>query len=70
GDRGRRGLSHEKREETLLLSAEATAALQKLAREGRITPSTVFLGAWALLLARGADEDEVVFGVTVSGRPP
>ncbi|WP_018682964.1 non-ribosomal peptide synthase/polyketide synthase [Actinokineospora enzanensis] len=34
-----------------------------------ITMNTIVQGAWALLLARHAGEDEVVFGSTVSGRP-
>ncbi len=52
------------------VSPEATEALQNLARQQQLTLSTFLQGAWALLLARYAREADVVFGVTVSGRPP
>jgi amino acid adenylation domain-containing protein/thioester reductase-like protein len=51
------------------LSAEASAALQALARQHQLTLSTVVNGAWAVLLSRYSREQDVVFGVTVSGRP-
>jgi hypothetical protein len=51
------------------LSPAATAALQALAREHQLTLSTLVQGAWALLLSRGSGEEEVLFGVTVAGRP-
>ncbi|MEV5593673.1 amino acid adenylation domain-containing protein [Streptomyces sp. NPDC052496] len=47
-----------------------TAALDALARRERLTLSTVFLGAWAVVLGRLTGKDDVVFGTTVSGRPP
>ncbi|MBV9772839.1 MAG: AMP-binding protein, partial [Gemmatimonadetes bacterium] len=53
----------------LLLPREATAAVQALARRGRITTGTVVQGAWALLLSRYSGEEDVVFGTAVSGRP-
>ncbi|WP_324290034.1 non-ribosomal peptide synthetase/type I polyketide synthase [Pyxidicoccus sp. MSG2] len=56
-------------EEKLYLSPEATAALQSFTRKNGITLNTLAQGAWALLLARYAGEDDVVFGATVSGRP-
>ncbi|MFH8336566.1 non-ribosomal peptide synthase/polyketide synthase [Streptomyces sp. AM6-12] len=50
---------------------EATSrALQELARTSGLTLNTLVQGAWALLLARQSGRDEVVFGTTVSGRPP
>ncbi|MFG3016457.1 non-ribosomal peptide synthase/polyketide synthase [Streptomyces cinerochromogenes] len=52
------------------LPASATRALQELARTSGLTLNTLVQGAWALLLARQAGRDEVVFGTTVSGRPP
>jgi amino acid adenylation domain-containing protein len=51
------------------LSAAATAALQALSREHQLTLSTLVQGAWALLLSRGSGEEDVLFGVTVAGRP-
>jgi amino acid adenylation domain-containing protein len=51
------------------LSAEATAALQALARQQQVTLNTVVQGAWAVLLSRYSGEADVLFGATVSGRP-
>ncbi|RST55769.1 non-ribosomal peptide synthetase [Variovorax sp. MHTC-1] len=51
------------------LSVEETAALQRLAQGRQLTLNTIVQGAWALLLARLGSLDEVVFGVTVAGRP-
>ncbi|HEX8276908.1 MAG TPA: amino acid adenylation domain-containing protein [Longimicrobiaceae bacterium] len=56
-------------EADLRLSADATAALLAMARGRGLTLNTLVQGAWALLLARYAGEDDVVFGATVSGRP-
>ncbi|WEO93119.1 non-ribosomal peptide synthase/polyketide synthase [Streptomyces sp. FXJ1.172] len=47
-----------------------TRALEELARGAGLTLNTLVQGAWAMLLARQACRDEVVFGTTVSGRPP
>ena len=52
------------------LSAETTAALHTLARAHQLTLNTVVQGAWALLLGRYSGQVDVVYGVTVSGRPP
>ncbi len=52
------------------LSPTASAALQEMARAHRVTLSTVVQGAWALLLSRYSGEEDVLFGATVSGRPP
>ncbi|HEX6290385.1 MAG TPA: amino acid adenylation domain-containing protein [Herpetosiphonaceae bacterium] len=54
----------------LLVDAATTAALQTLARQQQVTISTLVQGAWALVLSRYSGEQDVVFGVTVSGRPP
>jgi amino acid adenylation domain-containing protein len=51
------------------LSAEATEKLQVFARQQRLTLNTIAQGAWALLLNRYSGVDDVVFGVTVAGRP-
>jgi amino acid adenylation domain-containing protein/non-ribosomal peptide synthase protein (TIGR01720 family) len=48
----------------------ATRALEELARTSGLTLNTLVQGAWALLLGRQAGLSEVVFGTTVSGRPP
>ncbi len=46
------------------------AALQGLARELRVTPSTVVEAAWGIVLAAATGLDDVAFGCVVSGRPP
>ncbi|MET0398105.1 MAG: condensation domain-containing protein, partial [Longimicrobiaceae bacterium] len=51
------------------IPAAAVDALRALARERRLTLNTLVQGAWALVLARRAGTDDVVFGATVSGRP-
>ncbi|MEU1950091.1 AMP-binding protein, partial [Streptomyces sp. NPDC020125] len=43
---------------------------RRLARGEGLTLNTVVQGAWALLLARQSGREDVVFGTTVSGRPP
>ena len=52
------------------LSKESSSALHSLARRHRLTLNTLLLGAWALLLSRYRCEEDVLFGATVSGRPP
>ncbi|WP_315799640.1 non-ribosomal peptide synthetase, partial [Bradyrhizobium sp. SZCCHNR1002] len=47
----------------------ALADLERFARQHRLTVNTLVQGAWALLLGRYGRSDDVVFGVTVSGRP-
>jgi amino acid adenylation domain-containing protein/non-ribosomal peptide synthase protein (TIGR01720 family) len=51
------------------LSQTTTAALQSLARQNQLTLNTLIQGAYALLLSRYSRETDVVYGVTVSGRP-
>ncbi|HEX3528165.1 MAG TPA: amino acid adenylation domain-containing protein [Thermoanaerobaculia bacterium] len=54
------------------LPAELSGALRETARRHQLTLSTLFQGAWALLLSAQAGQDgprDVVFGATVSGRP-
>jgi amino acid adenylation domain-containing protein len=52
------------------LSREVTEALQAFARREGLTLNVLAQGAWALLLSRYSGESDVVFGATVSGRPP
>ncbi|MEO7156965.1 MAG: condensation domain-containing protein, partial [Vicinamibacterales bacterium] len=51
------------------VDAAETAALQAFARRHQLTVNTVVQGAWALLLSRYSEEQDVVFGVTSAGRP-
>lgn len=57
-----------RRERTLELSKETTAALQALARRYHLTLNTILQGAWALLLSHHTAESDIVFGATTSGR--
>lgn len=52
------------------LPAAEVLVLRNAARAMGVTLSTVFLGAWALLLGRYADRRDVVFGTALAGRPP
>ncbi|HCF27098.1 MAG TPA: non-ribosomal peptide synthetase, partial [Cyanobacteria bacterium UBA11049] len=56
-------------EQSLKLSLATTTALKSWAKQHQLTLNTIVQGAWALLLSRYSGEDEVVYGVTVSGRP-
>lgn len=51
-------------------SANAHRRLREFARRNRLTVNTILQGAWALLVNRYSGEQDVVFGVTSSGRPP
>ncbi|WP_394836402.1 amino acid adenylation domain-containing protein [Pendulispora rubella] len=57
-------------ERELRFSSAQTEALVACARSHRITLNTLVQGAWSCLLHRHGGEPEVVFGSTVSGRPP
>ncbi|WP_052411069.1 non-ribosomal peptide synthetase [Streptomyces olivaceus] len=52
------------------LPREETAALTELARGRGLTLSTVVQSAWAIALSKHLGRDDIVFGTTVSGRPP
>ena len=55
---------------TLSLSETLTTALSRQARRQGLTLNTFIQAAWAILLGRLSGRDDVVFGVTVAGRPP
>ncbi|MFL6332078.1 MAG: amino acid adenylation domain-containing protein [Pyrinomonadaceae bacterium] len=61
--------SEEAGEGEILLPPELSAQLQAFAQRHQLTLNTLVQGAWALLLSRYSGEEDVVFGVTVSGRP-
>ena len=54
---------------TLTLDRARSDALREFARANRLTTNTVVLGAWVQLLSRLGGREEVLFGLTVSGRP-
>lgn len=47
-----------------------TDKISHFTKQSNITISTLLQGIWSLLLSRYTSSDDVVFGVTVSGRPP
>ncbi|HYS38899.1 MAG TPA: amino acid adenylation domain-containing protein, partial [Pseudonocardiaceae bacterium] len=52
------------------LNAESSENIRELAHRNGLTVHTVVQGAFALLLSRYSGQPDVVFGTTVSGRPP
>ncbi|TDC71920.1 amino acid adenylation domain-containing protein [Actinomadura sp. GC306] len=52
------------------LDERTTRRLTRAARRHGVTLSTVLQGAWGLVLGRLLGSNDVVFGATVSGRPP
>lgn len=55
-------------ERGIVIDAAVTARLQQVCRDLQVTTSTAIQAAWALLLMHYSGEDDVVFGVVVSGR--
>jgi amino acid adenylation domain-containing protein/non-ribosomal peptide synthase protein (TIGR01720 family) len=55
-------------EQQIQLPESATARLQRFAQRHQLTQNTVVQGAWALLLSSLTGQEDVVFGVVVSGR--
>jgi amino acid adenylation domain-containing protein/non-ribosomal peptide synthase protein (TIGR01720 family) len=53
---------------TRTVDPELYRALQATTRTQRVTLNTLVQAAWAILLGRYSGEDDVVFGVTLSGR--
>jgi surfactin family lipopeptide synthetase C len=67
GENRRQGTYNEQR---FQLSQTVTEKLQYAARHHHLTLNNLVQGAWALLISRYSGESDVVFGATVSGRPP
>ncbi|MEH2048358.1 amino acid adenylation domain-containing protein [Nostoc sp.] len=57
-------------EQEIQLTTQATLALQTFARQHQLTMNNLIQASWALLLCHYSQEIDVVFGATVSGRPP
>ena len=67
---GRLPAADEEFDEQLIgLPAGLSRRLQDRARASRVTMSTMVQAAWAVLLSRYCDTEDVLFGITVSGRP-
>ncbi len=67
GEQAESGSEYESQK--IQLSGDLTEKLQLFARRHQLTLSTILQGAWALLLSHFSQKNDVVFGVTVSGRP-
>ena len=61
---------HAHSERRTRLTRDVTEKLVKFSRSYQLTLNTVVQGAYAILLSRYSGERDVVFGATVSGRPP
>ncbi len=53
-----------------VLAPDLVGRLTTLARDTGVTPNTLFLAAWGLVLRSHTGGDDIVFGSTVAGRPP
>ncbi len=57
-------------DDLLQFDEKTTALLKAYSQKNHLTVNTVIQGAWALVLSRLTDRNDVVFGMTVTGRPP
>ena len=55
---------------TLSVGTALTATLTQRARDNGVTLNTIVQAVWGILLGRLTGRDDVVFGITVAGRPP
>lgn len=53
----------------VFLEVREVERLTACARANRLTLNTLFVAAWAVVMGRYADGDDVVFGTAVAGRP-
>nr|WP_267909154.1 non-ribosomal peptide synthetase [Antrihabitans sp. YC2-6] len=58
------------REHLITIDETATSALREIVRGRGITMNTVVQTAWGIVLGTLTSRNDVVFGATVSGRPP
>ena len=63
------GEAGEYEEAERVLPEDLARAVTRFSRCHRLSVSTLLFGAWALVLARGSGEGDVVFGVTMASRP-
>ena len=56
-------------ETSIVLPKELSSLLTEISKQYQVTLSTILQGAWAYLLSRYCGTEDIVFGVTVSGRP-
>ncbi|MBE9060861.1 non-ribosomal peptide synthetase [cf. Phormidesmis sp. LEGE 11477] len=58
------------REKQQAISVSLSQKLTAFAKQERLTLNTLMQGAWAIVLSRYSGSNDVLFGITVSGRPP
>lgn len=56
-------------EKRFRIKSETTVALKQLAQKQKITLNIILQAVWALVLSRYSQKSDVVYGVTLSGRP-
>ena len=61
--------SQQERQQKIHFSVAETVDLEKLAQNNHVTLNIILQAAWGYLLSRYTNEQTVVFGTTVSGRP-
>jgi amino acid adenylation domain-containing protein/thioester reductase-like protein/non-ribosomal peptide synthase protein (TIGR01720 family) len=57
------------RKRSLTLTVTETQGLQRFVKQRQLTLNTLAQAAWGLLLGHYSGSDDIVFGITVSGRP-
>ncbi|MGL5833958.1 MAG: amino acid adenylation domain-containing protein [Waterburya sp.] len=62
--------SPEYKDREITLSPAITTSLHSFAKQNQLTLNTVMQGIWAILLSYYSSQQEVIYGCTVSGRPP
>ncbi len=45
-------------------------SIKEYARKNKVTPASVFYAAWGMILSEIEKKQDILFGITVSGRPP
>lgn len=53
----------------LILSEEETERLKHFTKEQQLTMNTILQGVWSILVSSYSGDDDIVFGVVMSGRP-
>ncbi|OYD69574.1 non-ribosomal peptide synthase protein (TIGR01720 family)/amino acid adenylation domain-containing protein [Rhodococcus sp. OK302] len=69
-ERGQQQLSTISQERVFDLAEDQTARILDVARSRGLTVNTIVQVSWGIVLAALTGRDDVVFGATVSGRPP
>ncbi|HLP44822.1 MAG TPA: condensation domain-containing protein, partial [Candidatus Kapabacteria bacterium] len=68
-DAGKRGPGIRKGNFSVSFADDEKKALENFCMNYKITPASLFYGAWGILLQKYNNRDDVIFGTTTSGRP-